>query len=1088
MPINRQDAQDVDQYVSRFFGAEGEGRVQALRLLFVEKLDFASASGVISLANASKNVTLPPQAERIASMEGLHVVYVPLNAPGSDRVRKAEAAAAAKLVADALHGDMLLVMTNPSGSQLHVIYPIFAGAAPSLRRMIIERDLPRRTAVQQLSEVYHEWKRTGSIGHAVERAFDVEAVTKQFFEEYRRVFDSVMAAVKGFGQGEEEAEAKKLFVQTLFNRLMFIYFISRKGWLTFDRDKDYLNALWRAHQARPDENKNFYADRLRLLFFAGLNNHKSQDLTSEPEAHRLLGVVPFLNGGLFDRTDEDNRTRVVVPDDSIQEILRQLFDRFNFTVMESTPFDVEVAVDPEMLGKVFEELVTGRHESGSYYTPRPVVSFMCREALKGYLETQNTGASADAIAAFVDHKDTGRLNLSTAPRIGEALARVKVVDPACGSGAYLLGMMQELVELMTTLYSSQLSRQSQDLYDLKLHIIEQNLYGADIDQFAVNIAMLRLWLSLAIEYDGYPPPSLPNLDFKIVRGDSLTAPDPNPSVHGAQYQMFREQAHAASARLATLKQQHMNAVDSDKRLLAEKIQKEQANLSALLAFAPAPKEAVDWRVTFAEVFDQNGGFDIAIANPPYRRQEGLSTKKDDLKRLYPAVYASTADYHVYFYNRSAQLLRDGGELSFITSNKYMRAAYGENIRAFLPATLTIGRVIDFGDLPVFKAAAYPAIVVGRKETPSDGHAALVADLAVPVRRDLLGQGKAVTVEAVSRAMERLPEFLDAYGVRGYPQVLLKKDGWILEDPKLVALFNRLMSQGTPLGEFVKGRMYRGVLTGLNEAFVINEAKRQELIEADPRSAEVIKPWLRGQDIKKWRSEWAGLYLIAVQNSGDADARNPWGRASAEKEARRIFKETYPAIHDHLSQYEEYEVVDKQGRKKRVGLRIRDDHGKWWWELRACKYYKEFAQPKILWPENTSPDKLGFSYSKEAVFVNNKGYLLPEAPVWLLAILNSSLMHFLASEKCTRLRGGWLEMRSDYVVSKLPVHKPDASIKNRLPQIANLSIEQGTDANSSMLDELVSKLYGVTSHELSMLVEWKSRQSSLPAVVDEQEEE
>lgn len=154
-------------------------------------------------------------------------------------------------------------------------------------------------------------------------------------------------------------------------------------------------------------------------------------------------MYPSLNGGLFEETPADKRTNIVVPDTAIDHILRDLFDRYNFTVMESTPFDTEVAVDPEMLGKVFEELVTGRHETGSYYTPRPVVSFMCREALKGYLESQNTGASTEAIAAFVDHKDTSEITISSAPRVGEALARVKVVDPACGSGAYLLGMMQE---------------------------------------------------------------------------------------------------------------------------------------------------------------------------------------------------------------------------------------------------------------------------------------------------------------------------------------------------------------------------------------------------------------------------------------------------------------------------------------------------------------------------------------------------------------------------------------------------------------------------------------------------------------------
>ena len=209
-------------------------------------------------------------------------------------------------------------------------------------------------------------------------------------------------------------------------------------------------------------------------------------------------------------------------------VLRDLFDKFNFTVMESTPFDIEVAVDPEMLGKVFEELVTGRHESGSYYTPRPVVSFMCREALKGYLESQEFGAQQEAIQAFVDrHKVDGISDHAHGVR--KALARVRVVDPACGSGAYLLGMMQELVDLRTSLDREELRRNPRYLYDLKLHIIQRNLYGVDIDEFAVNIAMLRMWLSLAIEYEGDIPEPLPNLDFKVVCGDSLLGPDPSPT-------------------------------------------------------------------------------------------------------------------------------------------------------------------------------------------------------------------------------------------------------------------------------------------------------------------------------------------------------------------------------------------------------------------------------------------------------------------------------------------------------------------------------------------------------------------------------
>ena len=172
--------------------------------------------------------------------------------------------------------------------------------------------------------------------------------------------------------------------------LMFVYFLQRKGWLEFQGDNDYLNALWEDYQASEDQT-NFYQDRLLPLFFEGLNNPQSQESRSNnPELYSVIGAPPFLNGGLFDETDLDARTGLGVPDDAIGPILTELFGRFNFTVMESTPFDIEVAVDPEMLGKVFEELVTERNESGAYYTPRPVVSFMCREALKGYLEGQDT--------------------------------------------------------------------------------------------------------------------------------------------------------------------------------------------------------------------------------------------------------------------------------------------------------------------------------------------------------------------------------------------------------------------------------------------------------------------------------------------------------------------------------------------------------------------------------------------------------------------------------------------------------------------------------------------------------------------------
>jgi len=345
-----------------------------------------------------------------------------------------------------------------------------------------------------------------------DEAFDVEGVTKNFFEVYARVFARVESAIQGIG----DTNRKRMFTQRLFNRLMFIAFIEKKGWLTFDGDSDYLHALWRSHAASSND-ENFYESRLKLLFFSGLNRPGGSD----PAYKHLIGNTPYLNGGLFEE-DEDSRDPVIaIPNDAIDAILRDLFARFNFTVMESTPLDVEVAVDPEMLGKVFEKLVTGRHESGSYYTPKPVVSFMGREAIKGYLGSSLPAEDTNAVARFVDEHDISGLRDPEA--VLEALRRIKICDPACGSGAYILGLLQELLELRARLFA-RTKVDAATVYERKLEIIQHNVYGVDIDHFAVNIARLRLWLSLAVDHNDATPLPLPNLDFKIEVGDSLTAP------------------------------------------------------------------------------------------------------------------------------------------------------------------------------------------------------------------------------------------------------------------------------------------------------------------------------------------------------------------------------------------------------------------------------------------------------------------------------------------------------------------------------------------------------------------------------------
>ena len=448
---NIQDAQEVERSLEAILSVHDiDARIQAIRTLFVEILDYDYADQRVTLQPVS-NQQLPEEAYIVARRGGVSVVYVPLDDANTNRVTGAAASAAAKAIGNVLADDPLLLFTNRDGDQLHIIRPDLSGSRTKLQRIVSHRDRRERTVVQQIANMWDNYGNQGkTIGEAIDIAFSVEPVTKDFFETYRKIFENAKEQIGGFGDSKAEQEEKHLFTQTLFNRLMFVYFLSRKGWLKFNGDTDYLNALWQDHQTLSGHGS-FYTTRLRPLFFSGLNNPKSMDLTKGLAT--LIGEVPFLNGGLFEETDLDSREGITVPDETIKQILSGLFDKFNFTVMESTPFDIEVAVDPEMLGKVFEETVNERHHSGAYYTPRPVVSFMCREALKGYLKAQDTGTEAAAIAAFVDQKDPSGISLAAARRISEALSGVTVVDPACGSGAYLLGMMQELIELQNTLYN-----------------------------------------------------------------------------------------------------------------------------------------------------------------------------------------------------------------------------------------------------------------------------------------------------------------------------------------------------------------------------------------------------------------------------------------------------------------------------------------------------------------------------------------------------------------------------------------------------------------------------------------------------------
>jgi len=866
------------------------------------------------------------------------------------------------------------------------------------RRITVGPEERLRTASERLEKInLTDIRREApiTIQQLHDDAFDVEPVTKEFFHEYGRIFEQVERAVKGV----RDKGRKRLFTQRLFNRIMFIAFIQKKGWLTLDGDTDYLSALWGAYQRdKSDPTKNCYRDRFKPLFFYGLNSSNEINQVSINRGGYLkirIGEVPYLNGGLFEEDEDDRDEQIVVPDNALDAVLNDLFARFNFTVTESTPLDVEVAVDPEMLGKVFEELVTGRHETGSYYTPKPIVAFMCREAIKGHLRSQLPDETSESIEEFVDAHNAD--NLRNAEAVLEALRSIKVCDPACGSGAYLVGMLHELLDLRVGLFATK-KLDAKSAYDRKLDIIQSNLYGVDIDLFAVNIARLRLWLSLSVEYDGINPPPLPNLDYKVEVGDTVCSPNPSGFQLGLQKALVDD--------FLAAKADYMSAHDSRKLELRKTISELRRNIAT---WAHRDGNDFDWPIEFAEVF-VGGGFDVVLANPPYVRMELFKDIKPSLRRNFPHIHADRADLYCYFYARSLEILHNGGMLAFISSKKWFRARYGAKLRKYVADTCRIASITDFGDLPVFEGAtAYPMIFIAQKASAGDVGPVFteVRSLGPPypdVRALIRSQGQTLPHSAVSGG------------------------DWTLTCQAEAEFLGHVRGEGASLMQFTKGHIFYGVKTGLNDAFVINGQQRQELLAQNSASARVIKPLITGKDIRRWKAKKADRWLIYIPH--DASVRD------------------LPAVVKHLKPYK----TDLEGRATKQA----------WYELQQpqARYAAYFDQPKIVYPIITNEPR--FALDKTGSYISDKVYAILSDDLYLLGVLNSSSMWRVITSLCSPLRGGFYELRVTQI-GTVPIPDAPAQERSKISQLVEKCINVDAterDGTESEIDDRVAKLYGV----------------------------
>jgi type I restriction-modification system DNA methylase subunit len=528
----------------------------------------------------------------------------------------------------------------------------------------------------------------------INKAFDVQKVTKKFYEDYKHTFSQFKS---NFLEHCEENNSDEIHrhIQLIFNRFLFLRFIEKKKWMNYGEGPNYLQNLLNASQ---EKSSLFYKSHFLPMALDGLSKIGKQ----KDEAY---GEVPLIGGGLFEEAILDKKYDSI-PNDLFEPIIGEngLLYRYNFTVQESTPLNIQVAIDPEMIGTMFEELVTDRDGKGAFYTPRIVVSYMCKEGIKSIL-AEKTGVSIEKLNQLIDDQNADNISVPEAKKIRKELDGLKVIDPACGSGAYLVGLLQVVLKIHEDLQT--LSEEfNRTKYELKLHIISQSIFGVDIDPFATQIAMLRLWLTLAVESDN--PVRLPNLDFNIETGDALLSP--NPGV----VDWFSTDLIKQADELGELKRGYIFEAENIPQLRA-KIKATESRISKLLRKNQYVETSVDFRVQFANVFSKNKGFDLVLANPPYVKHQDLDSKfKNLLKKTYGSEshikLKATSDLYCYFYIRANQLLRNGGLQFFICSNTWLDAGFGIRLQEIMLQNSSILKIIDSAVERQFQSADVNTII------------------------------------------------------------------------------------------------------------------------------------------------------------------------------------------------------------------------------------------------------------------------------------------------------------------------------------------------------------------------------------------
>ncbi|GAB6161044.1 hypothetical protein JCM12298_02030 [Desulfothermus naphthae] len=1037
---------------------------------------------------------------------------------------------------------------------------------------------------------------------SIQDAFSVEPVTKEFYTKLQRWYFWAIKNVKFPEDAEKEKNGREIAIIRLITRLMFVWFMKVRGLIPDELfDKEEIGKILKDFS---DEESTYYKAILQNLFFATLNTKQNErKFRREVRGHKgynpdygnqnvfryhnlfkesvflenLFKEIPFLNGGLFECLDykskisnerkyidgftDTKKYQPKVPNflffsDPIKVDLADFFREkkktyeveglinilksYNFTIDENEPDDVEIALDPELLGSIFENLLasynpetatTARKATGSFYTPREIVNYMTEESLKQYFKTHlKDMPSIDEKLDLLIKSDNSKnpFDEQTTKKVIDLINDLRVVDPAVGSGAFPMAMLNKLVFILGKLdpknqywkesqiesikksikdpvlqhkLTQQIEKQFKEKnadYGRKLYLIEKCIYGVDIQQIAVEIAKLRFFISLLVDEEidkakencGVEP--LPNLDFKLMQGNSLISTfagidfsnnkrekykvlhfqgiePPYKKIikefedlkHQYQYEpnnkKKRELRDKINEKIIEIFQTKISGLDStlkDIEERAKKIPKEQREIfikeekqklnkklgfdieqvkKDLIAYTEGRKQKdfFLWDVYFAEVFSQKRGFDIVIGNPPYIQLQKAVNNKQKFADLYKnenyKTFERTGDIYTLFYEKGIKILNRYGLLCFITSNKWMRANYGKSLRKFLSKHTPL-KLIDLGP-GIFNTATVDTniLLIAKKDFSEKNHHRL----------------KALTLAEKDK--------INTLTDKDFTILTdLNEENWIILSPQEQKIKEKIERIGTPLKDWDIQINY-GIKTGYNKAFIIDGKTKDELIRKDPKSAEIIKPILRGRDIKRYKAEFADLWLINTHNG----YKNSKGEYIPPIDVRE-----YPAIKEHLDKY-----WDK--------LKKRQDKGITPYNLRNCAYLEEFENEKIVYQEIVRYAE--FYYDINGYFPEATTFIITGKFIkFLIANLNSKPVTYFfrkfyagggLGEKGFRYKKAFLINLPIPLVSKSQ-QKPFETIVDKIL----IKKERGEDTTKEeqQIDLMVYKLYELTYDEVKIV--------------------